>query len=200
MKIGILGTGAVGSSLGLLLKEAGHSVFWGARQGGDGTLQQAASFGEVIFITLPYGVCADVLPPLASELAHKIVVDVTNPVKEDWSPLLLGQENSAGESIAKLVPSAQVVKAFNTIFADVMKRDKMERGDHRITAFVASDHQAAADKVGNLATAMGFSPLFVGPLSSARFLEAMAHLNIRLAVELKGGTDAAFIYSRNKQS
>jgi 8-hydroxy-5-deazaflavin:NADPH oxidoreductase len=202
MKVTILGYGSVGQKLARLFSDGGHEVFIGmprpataaAMSNWYGTFEEAVDKGEVIVLALPFAACQEVLPRLAQALGGKIVVDSTNPVNADWSPLLLGQENSAAEEISRLLPNARVVKAFNTIFADVMQPARQERGNLRITAFVSSDDADARQKVCQLAKDSGFAPVDVGALRAARHLEAMAHLNIHIALNQNGGTNAAFIY------
>jgi hypothetical protein len=207
MKIGFIGGGSVGGSLANLLQAGGHDVVVGLRDTGqkraDATYRvaspaEAVDTAEVIFVALPYDALVQALPPLADALANKIVVDVSNPVNADWSPNLLGEENSAGEETQRLLPRSKVVKAFNTIFADVMNPERQDRGGRRITAFVASDDREAAETVAKLAGDAGFIPVVAGPLRLARQLEAMAHLNIAIAVGQSGGTNAAFVYDQVK--
>ena len=195
MKIAILGSGHLASRLSPLLSDAGHHVMVCTRHPADGaqpSYADGANAASIVVLAFPFGEARAVLAPLATALAGKIVVDATNPIKSDWSPMLLGQENSAGEEIARLVPQARVVKAFNTIFADTMHRGKQGRAGLAITAFIASDDRAASHELLRLADQMGFAPIDAGPLKVSRYLEAMAHLNIQLAKD--GGTDAAFIY------
>lgn len=209
MKIGIFGFGAVGQQLALLLHSAGHSIMVGLAEGSASThsipyrhdsFAETAAASEAVVLAIPYTACAEVLPPLAELLAGKIIIDNTNPLNPDWSPLLLGQENSASETIQRLLPRSYVVKAFNTIFADVMQADRQQRDGQRITAFVCSDHAEAKTAVLGLAADAGFAPLDVGPLRCARQLESLAHLNIQLAVGQGGGTNAAVLYHRAQQS
>jgi 8-hydroxy-5-deazaflavin:NADPH oxidoreductase len=94
----------------------------------------------------------------------------------------------------RLLPGARVVKAFNTVFADVMTKDRLPRGGQRATAFIASNDGRAADAVAALAQSAGFAPIKVGPLSASRYLEAMAHPNTGIAVGQKGETNAAFVH------
>ena len=188
MRIGIIGAGPVGSRLKDLFAAAGHDVVAAGRTGA----REVASHGEVVLLAIPYAACAEALPPLADALAGKVVVDVTNPVASDWAPLPLGEQNSAAEEIARLLPRSRVVKGFNTIFADVMVAPKLERDGQRITCFVAGDDESRAAVMG-LARDAGFAPQDAGPLRAARHLEAMAHLNIAIAFA-GGGTDAAFLY------
>ncbi len=193
MKIGILGAGNVGGKLAKLARTAGHDVRVGSGSG-DVSFEQAIEHAEIVVIAIHYNAVATALGPLKDALAGKIIVDATNPLNEDWSPLLLGQDTSGAEEIAQLLPSATVVKAFNTIFADVMEADLQDCGGQPITAFVAGDDQDARAQIGALAASLGFAPVLVHSLTAARYLEAMAHLNIALAVGQGGGTNAAFLY------
>lgn len=196
MNITILGSGNVGQRLHALLSAGGLKVHLCSRSPAtDGmTFSDGIALADVVILALPYLALADLLPTLADGLKDKVVVDATNPLNPDWSPLLLGQENSAGEEVARLLPTSRVVKAFNTIFADVMTDERLNRDGQRVTAFLAGDDSLAKSTVTALATAAGMVPLDVGPLSSARYLEAMAHLNIQIAVGQGGGTNAAFVY------
>lgn len=203
MKIAILGFGRVGQQFATLFSRAGCEVRIGLhdpKSAADISQYQAGSFAEAIApseavaLAVPYAVVTDVLREHQTTLEGKIIIDNTNPLNDDWSPLLLGQENSAAEIIARLLPDAFVVKAFNTIFADVMH--KSELGGHKLTAFIASDHAMAKQKVMALATNIGYQPLDVGPLFCARYLESMAHLNIHIALAMQGGTQAAFHYTQ----
>ena len=100
MKVGILGAGNVGSRIAELLRAAQHDVVVGSRNG-DTSLSDAANHGDIVLVAVHYHAAAEVLKNLADVLPGKIVVDATNPLNDDWSPLLLGEENSAGEEIAR---------------------------------------------------------------------------------------------------
>lgn len=202
MKIAIVGFGNVGRKFAELFSRAGCDVIVGLRSVPTeplpyvhASIKEAAKAADMIALAIPFFACADVLPAIAEESKGKIVIDSTNPINSDWSPKLLGQENSAGEEVSRLLPESQVVKAFNTIFADVMSQPVRD-GD-RITAFVAGDDDRAKHVVADLAANVGYAPVDTGPLYTARYLESMAHLNIQIAVGQNGGTDAAFIYSQN---
>lgn len=203
-KIAIFGYGNVGQKLATLFSDAGKTVVIcsaDANRGTDrystATFLQGAREAEAIVVALPYSAAIALLEPLADELAGKVIIDCTNPLNDDWSPLLLGEDNSAGEQIAAQVPDAHVVKAFNTIFADVMDKQHHNRGGLTMTAFIAGDNAEAKAFVIALATASGLAPLDTGPLKMARYLEAMAHLNIQIAVGQGGGTRAAFVYHQS---
>ena len=206
MKIGILGFGSVGKKLAKLFVDAGYEVMIGLRDAKDatevpyttGSFAEVAGQADALALAIPYAASLAALKSLAPELTGKIIIDNTNPLNEDWSPLLLGQENSAAEEIQRALPQSFVVKAFNTIFADVMQKEAHNRAGHTITAFVAGNDEIAKGKILDLVKACGFAPLNVGDITSARYLEAMAHLNIRIAVPLGGGTNAAFLYHQTK--
>jgi 8-hydroxy-5-deazaflavin:NADPH oxidoreductase len=205
MKIGIMGHGNVGKKLAVLFARAGHDVFVGKRtpdktaNSSDyriGSIEQAAAHGEAVVLAIPFTACESVLRPLARALSGKIVIDPTNPLQADWSPLPMGEQNSAGETIARLLPSAHVVKAFNSVFADVMTEPLIGGAHTPITAFIAGDDVTSVDRVADLAKSIGMSPTKTGPLMNARYLEGLAHLNIAVAVGQQGGTGVAFVYSK----
>ncbi len=195
MKVGILGSGNVGGHLRDLCAGAGHDVVAGNRSG-EVSFATAANHGDIVILAVHYHVAADLLSSLVENLTGKIVVDATNPLNDDWSPLMLGQETSAGEEIARLLPRSHVVKAFNTVFADVMTPEGLSRDGVAATTFVAGDAPDAVDAVSTLAASIGFQPEKINKLAAARHLEALAHLNIELAVGQGGGTDAAVLYHR----
>ena len=199
MKIAILGFGNVGKQFASLFSQAGQEVIIGLRSVPSqelpypaATFKDAAEVAEMIAIAIPFAACAHALPELAQVTKGKIVIDSTNPLNDDWSPTLLGQENSGAEEISRLLPDSNVVKAFNTIFADVM--DEPVKAGKAITAFVAGDNDEAKQPVMALAREIGYAPIDTGPLYTARYLESLAHLNIQIAVGQNGGTNAAFIY------
>jgi len=199
MKIAILGFGNVGKKFASLLSHAGYEVIVGLRSGlnselpyPSASLKQAAEAADMVAIAVPFTACADALPELAEVTQGKIVIDSTNPLNADWSPKLLGQVNSGAEEISRLLPEAYVVKAFNTIFADVM--GEALQGGQAITAFIAGDNNDAKQLVMALAKEMGYAPVDTGALYTARYLESMAHLNIQIAIGQGGGNKVAFAY------
>ena len=211
MKIAIIGTGNVGTRLGKLLTLANHRVTIGSRS------QQraekiAATLGknvrakeykhavkdaEVVVIATPWAENAtlDLISELR-ELTGKIVVDCTNPLAPDYMSNTLGHTTSSSEEIAKLIPQAKVVKAFNTIFADIMQPGKQTFGEYRGTGFYCGNDTQAKEVVAQLIYDVGFEPVDAGELKNARYLEAMAQLNIQIAYGLGVGTDVAFHYMR----
>ncbi len=201
MKIGILGTGNVAQNLGNLFINNGFDVMFGGRNPAENlTGKKVESFtvtaknAEVVIFAVPYEAFREVAETLQDALAGKIVIDLTNPLNADWSPLNLGAENSAGEENAKLLPNSRFVKAFNTVFADVMKTEKQVFNGQKLTVFIAGEDPEANKTVADLAEKIGFSATITGGIKNARYLEAIAHLNIQIAVGMQGGTEAGFTY------
>lgn len=195
MNISFIGAGNVASNLGNLFANAGHSVKYGTQNPNDNQLSviDAISLGEVICFAIPFSAMNEVLTANKENLKGKIVVDITNAINvADWSPVFLG-EDSGGEQTTRLLPESKVVKAFNTIFADVMKTDKQLFDGQKLTAFIASNDTEAATIIKKLADDAGFNGIIVGEIKNARHLEAIAHLNIAIAMG-GGGTDAGFTY------
>jgi len=199
MNISFIGAGNVASSLGNLFANAGHSVKYGTQNPNDNQLSisDAITVGEVVCFAIPFAAMNEVLTNNKENLKGKIVVDITNAINiTDWSPLFLG-EDSGGEQTARLLPDSKVVKAFNTIFADVMNPDKQVFDGQKLTAFIASDDTHASNTIKKLADDAGFNGFVVGGIKNARHLEAIAHLNIAIALG-GGGTDAGFTYFQRK--
>ncbi|WP_196890420.1 NADPH-dependent F420 reductase [Aureivirga marina] len=195
MKISFLGAGNVARNLGGLFTKAGYTVKF-SKPNPEGELlsiAEACDFGDIVFITTPYDAVKDILTKNRERLSGKIVVDVTNAINiQDWSPLFLG-EKSAAEISSKLIPEAKVVKAFNTVFADMMNEKDLVYNGEKLTTFIASDSEEAANTIKEIADKSDFSGIVLGSLKNARYLEALAHLNISLALAGKG-TKAGFLY------
>jgi predicted dinucleotide-binding enzyme len=199
MNISFIGAGKVASSLGSLFSNASHTVKYGTQNpnGNQLSVSDAISFGEVVCFAIPFSAMNEVLTANKEALKGKIVVDITNTINiADWSPLFLG-EDSGGEQTARLLPDSKVVKAFNTIFADVMKPEKQQFEGQKLTAFIASDDSDTANTIKKLADDAGFNGFIVGGIKNARHLEAIANLNIAIALG-GGGTDAGFTYFQRK--
>lgn len=203
MHLGFIGSGPVAQNLARLAAAAGHEVLLSARNPDKLVnefkvvgFDEAARWADIAVLAIPFRAAKDMLPSVASALADKVVVDATNPLNEDYTPILLAPGSSAGETIAELLPRSTVVKAFNTVFAEVMQADRLDRGGWRATTFVASEDPGARAKVALLARELGFAPVEAGPLAMARYLEGMAHLNIQIAFREGGGPNAAFLYDQ----
>jgi NADPH-dependent F420 reductase len=187
MKLAIIGSGNVGKALAASARRAGHDVILSARTPGHAEeaartvgAQAAADNAiavrdaDLIILAVPYAAVVDVAADIGAHVAGRTVIDVTNPLKADYSgPALEG--TSAAEEIQRLLPGARIAKAFNAVLAS-----RMAAPNRDLDAFVAADDPQAKQETLALVDSLGFSPLDVGPLSAARSLEAMAWLNISL--------------------
>lgn len=137
--------------------------------------------------------CADAVGALQAvgNLAGKVVVDITNPLTADYMGLTLGHTTSAAEEIAKALPGAEVVKGFNTVFAQVLAEGADFGNGRRVSVFVASDSERAKQTAAALAESIGFAVVDAGDLKNARYLEPLAGLNIYLGYGAGLGTAIA---------
>jgi NADPH-dependent F420 reductase len=197
VNVAIIGTGNVGGALGKSLSRAGHDVTFYSRDeqkraevatsNGASSADSATAAVEnadVIIIAVPYAAAADVAREIAPVAEGKVVIDTTNPLKPDYTGVETKSGESAAEEIAHELTDAHVVKAFNTVFSGV-QADASAKDVQPDALFAADDDEARAT-VAALAQSIGFRPVWVGPLSAARELEALAWLNIRLQL-INGG-------------
>ena len=132
----------------------------------------------------------------AGKLEGKVVIDITNPLTPDYMGLTLGHDTSAAEEIAKAVPGAEVVKAFNTVFAQVLADGADFGNGRKADVFVAGDSARAKQTAGAIAESIGFHVVDAGPLKNARYLEPVAGLNIYLGYGAGQGTSIAPVWIR----
>jgi len=207
MNIAIIGTGNIGTGLASVLAPTRHGVVLTGRSGGStlaatlrskglnvqaADIKTAVSLADIVILALPYGAVAGLAAQ--ADFAGKIVVDATNPVTEDFSGLQLGHTTSAAEEIAKALPGARVVKAFNTVFAQVYEKG-LNFGTTRAQTFVASDDAAAKAAVLAVANSAGFDARDAGGLKNARYIEPLAYLNIQFGYMLGQGTQIAPVWA-----
>ena len=117
-----------------------------------------------------------------------MVIDISNPITADYNGLTIGHSTWAAEEIQKLAPGAKLVKAFNTIFAELLPTES--RKGRKVQVFIAGDDEAKA-KVSDLVKAAEFEPIDSGTLYNSRFLEPMGEMNILLGFFLGWGTSGA---------
>ena len=205
MKIGIIGTGNVAANLGKALTHKGYHVMFGSRTvaksvelagkmehyATGGTIASAVQYGEIVILAVPYKALESILSA-SDNFRSKVIIDCTNPI--DWSggmpALAFGQDTSAAEQIAKMLPEAQVVKAFNAVYSAVMSSPYF--GAHDASMFYCGDDATAKKAVTKLIADIGFDAVDAGPLHSARLLEPLAVLLLRLAHDRKAGEEIAF--------
>jgi predicted dinucleotide-binding enzyme len=201
MRMGIIGAGRLGGTLGRLWESQGHDVRFGLRDpsrevAGGGlpnartsTIAEAATFGDVIVLATPYDAAADALRA-AGDISGKTVIDCTNPLLPDLAGLAVGLTTSAAEEIAKLVPASKVVKSFNTLGASNLANP--EFGGVKASMFFCGDDASAKAIVAELGKQLGLDMVDAGPLSQARYLEPMAFLWISMAMKYGGSARSAF--------
>ncbi|HIK08980.1 MAG TPA: NADPH-dependent F420 reductase [Oscillatoriaceae cyanobacterium M33_DOE_052] len=191
MKIGILGAGNIGGTLGKLWAKQGHQVYFGVRDvnsektqallaesGGNaqaGSLQEAASFGDVVLLAVHWRNVPEVLAQVSGVLGGKILIDATNrmiPPPPDTT-------GSAAGDIAKEVPGAKVVKSFSTLGANNLTR--LEFGNENASNFICGDDADAKALVVELSEAVGFDAVDCGPLSVAPLIESLTKLWVQIS-------------------
>jgi NADPH-dependent F420 reductase len=196
MNIGIIGAGNVGGALTGSATRAGHSVAVSSK-GGESAKATADQYGaraassnrdavegaDLVILAVPYTAVDDVLSDIGPAIEGTIIVDVTNPLKADYSGLATA-EISGAEEIQGKAPGSRVVKAFNTVLA-AHQADPRVAGGLRIDGYVAADDEDAKKIVLGLVEAIGLNPVDAGGLAMARWLEGMAWLNINL--QMKNG-------------
>ena len=204
MNIGIIGSGNVGGTLGKAWAKRGHRILFSysrdhkkleslATSAGPntraGTPTEAVQFGEVILFAPPWP-SVDHALKAAGSMVGKILIDCTNPLKQDLSGLEIGHTTSAAEEIAKKTPGVRVVKAFNMTGADNMAKPHF--GAAQATMFICGDDAAAKTAVARLTEELGFEAVDAGPLQAARLLEPLAMLWIHLAYVQEMGSGIGF--------
>ena len=130
------------------------------------------------------------------KLDGQVVIDITNPLTADYMGLSIGHSSSAAEEIAKAVPGAEVVKAFNTVFAQVLGEGADFGNGRQVEVFVASDSERAKQTATAIARSIGFAVVDAGGLKNARYLEPLAGLNIYLGYGAGLGTGIAPVWIR----
>jgi predicted dinucleotide-binding enzyme len=189
MNVTIVGAGNMGRSLVKQLVKAGHQITVTARDLNKAT-QLASEFpgtsaaapdvalgaSNVVIVATGY---ADAVPALKSlgDLSGRVVIDITNPLTADFMGLTIGHSTSAAEEIASAIPGAHVVKAFNTVFAQVLAEGPTLEGA-QVPVYYAADSEQARQTVRVLIDSIGFAPVDAGPLKNARYLEPVGGLNI----------------------
>lgn len=186
MKIGIIGSGRQGGALGLQWARVGHEVFFSSRNPGTltdlvakagpkaraGTPDQAAAFGDVILLAVPYGATPQIGRDHGALLKGKIVIDVGNPRVDRDGPMAKDAlTRGAGVATADYIPGARIVRALNALSFVQVEREAHRPGE-KLGIPVAGDDRAAVDVVARLVTDIGMDPVIVGPLARGREFDA----------------------------
>ncbi len=182
MKIGIIGSGRIGGALGGLWVKAGYEVLLSARNldpvqklaaslgpmAHAGTPKEAADFGEVILISVPYGALPQLGRDLADDLKGKVVLDTCNPNPgRDGDMAVAARAKGTGVASPELLPGVRLVRAFNTVPSAALRSEAHRAGD-RIAIPLAADDEAALKIAVQLVKDAGFEPVVVGGLARAK--------------------------------
>ena len=185
MKIGIIGSGNIVSTLGTLWVKAGHQVLFSSRHPENlkqlvdslgplaraGTVEEALSFGDVVFIGVPYGAYPQLGKDYAKQFPGKIVLDAGNAVlARDGEIAKPARANGVGLTSAKLLAGARIVRAFNIMnFRKVASLSNRPEG--RIAMPIAGDDQEALKVASGLVRDAGFDPVILGSLQRSKVFE-----------------------------
>jgi len=186
LRIGVIGSGRIGGTVGELWVKAGYEVMFSsldlehdkalaARLGAGaraGTPKEAAAFGEVLFFAVPYSA----LPPLGRDLGDlikgKVLLDSCNPIPgRDGDMAVAAKAKGTGVASPEFLPGARIVRAFNSVGYSRLQSEAHRAGE-RIAIPLAGDDAAALQTAARLVTDAGFEPVVVGPLSRAKEFDA----------------------------
>src|ERR1700749_1673355 len=206
LKIGIIGGGHIGSTLGTLWVKAGHTVMFSSRHPeelaplvqslGDlaksGTVAEAIAFGDAILIAVPYGAYPQIGKDYGSQLAGKVVLDAGNAVAaRDGEISAEAKEEGIGVTSAKYLPGAKIVRAFNSMGYKFFASESNRAGD-RMAIPIAGDDKDALSVASTLVHDAGFDPVVIGPLARAKDFQQGSPLSgLQLtAAEMRAKADA----------
>jgi predicted dinucleotide-binding enzyme len=194
MQITFIGAGRVGAALAVRLAAADHTVTLAATAGGSASLTaalarsprltarpllEAVAAAEIVVLAVPFGAVAEVVGPLATALAGKVLVDCTNPVGPGLTHGLASAESGSAR-LQALAPAAHVVKAFSIYGFENLEDPSYPDYDVAPAMLYCGDHAPAKAQVAELVRACGFEPLDVGGLVQALHLEHMTLLWVRM--------------------
>ena len=182
MKIGVIGSGRIGSTIGGLWVKAGHEVMFSDRdpeqvkraieglgpRARAGSVAEAAAFGDAVLIAVPYMALPAIRDQVGAQLKGKVVIDPNNPVpSRDGDMALPAREKGAGVSTAALLPGARIVRSFNSWGYSTMAREA-NRPAPRMALPVAADDPAALKLGMQLVSDAGFDPVNAGSLAASK--------------------------------
>jgi 8-hydroxy-5-deazaflavin:NADPH oxidoreductase len=183
VKIGMIGSGNVGSALGRVWAKAGHEVMFSSRHldqdkalAGEiganaraGTPREAAAFGDVLVFAVPYGALPELGKTLADSIKGKVIIDACNPFpNRDGEIADRARTEGAGVVSAQLLPGARIVRAFNAVGAARMGR--AHEDEQRSGMPIAGDDKEAIEIASRLIREIGYEPVLIGGLNMGKYL------------------------------
>ena len=181
-RIGIIGAGNIGSTIGGLWIKSGHPVMFSSRHPDElkdmvaklgslaqaGTVEQAIAFGDALFIAVPYGAIPQIGKDYSTAMKGKVMLDACNAVSaRDGAVADEVEQNGIGVTTQKYFPDARVVRAFNTMSYMTFAREA-NRPDPKLAIPIASDDAQALQVAASFVRDAGFDPVVVGKLADAR--------------------------------
>jgi hypothetical protein len=182
LRIGVIGSGKIGGTIGGLWVKAGHSVLFSSRHPDElkdmvaglgalakaGSVEQAIAFGDVIFIAVPYGAIPQIGKDYGAALKNKIVLDACNAVAaRDGAIAEEVERDGIGVTSQKYLAGTRLVRAFNTMSYMIFAREA-NRSDPKLAVPIAGDDADAVKIAAGLVRDAGFDPVAVGKLADAR--------------------------------
>jgi predicted dinucleotide-binding enzyme len=211
MRIGIIGSGLMGGKLGTLFARAGHEVLFSyarsrakldrlARDAGAnataGTPGEAAKDADAVLLAVHWSRLDDVLKQ-AGDLSGRVIVTCSLPMNDANTELVVAHTSSGAEELAKMVPKARIVAAFQTVPSEVLFGVyEARRKAGRPSLVYCGDDQSGKGVAAELIRDVGFEPVDAGPLRIARYTEPFALLNAQLAYEGEASPELAYRFER----
>lgn len=186
-KIGIVGSGHIGGTLGILLAKAGYEILYSSRHPDTlkdlvktagptaraGTVAESIAFGDVVVLSLPLKALPELDAEAKAALKGKIVIDTSNPYPERDGVIAeeaRKEPGGMGTFVARLLPGARIVRAFNTVYFEDLKKTKTRSGE-KIGIPIASDDQEGLKITSELVEQAGLAPVVVGNLSKSKLFD-----------------------------
>jgi len=211
MRIGILGAGRMGAKLGTIFARAGHKVVFSytrsrqkldrlAREAGKnaraGTPREAAQNADVLLLAVHWSRVDDVLNQ-AGDVKAKTVITCSLPMNKADTELAVGYTSSGAEELAKKLPKAHIVQAFQTVPSEVLFGVfEARKRKNRPSLVLCGDHERSKGTAARLIRDVGFDPVDLGPLRMARYTEPFSFVIGTIAYSGKGGPALAYRFER----
>jgi predicted dinucleotide-binding enzyme len=214
MRIGILGSGLMGGKLGTIFARAGHEVVFSYARSMEklkklvkdakgnarvGTPLEAAQGADALLLAVHWSRMSDVLKQ-AGDLSGKVILTCSLPMNDDNTELVVARVSSGAEELAKMIPKARVVSAFNTVPSEVLFDvfEAKRKGNFPSLVYCGNDEKSKG-VAAQLIRDAGFDPVDAGPLRIARYTEPFALLVGQLAYEGNEGPEIAYRFERFKE-